>query len=181
MNMMCSNRWANPVRPTCSSPEPTWYQVSTATIAWSDPHEGSPRVRSARCTSQTGFAALAQSRGREPPILLSSTMQLKKCSFSQLPLEKEGHRRFDGFTKNILPALFAIGRDRTCSRRRSVGRKAESPCEDPEAQHMERIAYQESALQAPSFENAGYRSHGFARGPTLVFLHNSTVRNPVLP
>ena len=31
MNMMCSNRWAKPVRPGCSSDEPTWYQILTAT------------------------------------------------------------------------------------------------------------------------------------------------------
>ena len=36
-NIMCSNRWAKPVRPTSSSLEPTWYQTLTATsgIEWS--------------------------------------------------------------------------------------------------------------------------------------------------
>src|SRR5437867_6475036 len=31
MNMMCSNRCANPVRPVSSSLDPTWYQVLTVT------------------------------------------------------------------------------------------------------------------------------------------------------
>src|SRR5688572_11065166 len=31
MNIRCSNRWANPVRPGDSSLEPTWYHKSTAT------------------------------------------------------------------------------------------------------------------------------------------------------
>ena len=30
--MMCSNRWANPVRPGTSFFEPTWYQTLTATV-----------------------------------------------------------------------------------------------------------------------------------------------------
>src|SRR5262245_60647608 len=31
MNIRCSNRWANPVRPGTSSFDPTWYHTSTAT------------------------------------------------------------------------------------------------------------------------------------------------------
>src|SRR5438105_3793019 len=37
MNITCSNRCANPVRPGRSSPDPTWYHVLTATtgVEWS--------------------------------------------------------------------------------------------------------------------------------------------------
>ena len=36
-NMMCSKRWAKPVRPGLSRPEPTWYHIFTLTIGveWS--------------------------------------------------------------------------------------------------------------------------------------------------
>src|SRR5688572_13715916 len=37
LNIMCSNRWAKPVRPGFSSLDPTWYHTSTCTmgVEWS--------------------------------------------------------------------------------------------------------------------------------------------------
>jgi hypothetical protein len=37
LNIMCSNRWAKPVRPARSFFDPTWYQISACTIGveWS--------------------------------------------------------------------------------------------------------------------------------------------------
>jgi hypothetical protein len=37
LNIMCSNKWAKPVRPFFSFFEPTWYQISQCTIGveWS--------------------------------------------------------------------------------------------------------------------------------------------------
>ena len=32
LNIMCSNRWAKPVRPGFSFFDPTWYQISACTI-----------------------------------------------------------------------------------------------------------------------------------------------------
>src|SRR5438270_4022261 len=80
----------------------------------------------------------------------------------------------------MLPALLTVRRDGTGLGRRSVRRKTKAARENAEPEHMERITYQQCALQASYFQHSRDCTHRLAGSAPLTLNQNRGIGNSVL-